>query len=232
MFAGFIIAAMGTDFYPRLTAVAHDNVQVNRLVNEQIEIGILLSLPGLLGTLAFAPWVMRLLYSVKFLPAAELLPWFVVGVFFQVVMFPMGYIQRAKAAARWIYIAQTSANVSHLTFVVILMPYARIQGVAYAYLLCASLHTVLVFLISRHLSSFALSPAAVRLTALSLCLILVGVGTRKIPGTIAPLVLGAFLSALGCIASLRGIASRLGSGHRAIRAACHFPGVRFVCGIK
>lgn len=81
LFANFIISAMGTDFYPRLTAVAKDNEHVNRLVNEQTEIGILLALPGLLGTLVFAPWLMRLLYTAKFLPGAELLPWFVVGVF-------------------------------------------------------------------------------------------------------------------------------------------------------
>ena len=74
MFAVFIIGAMGMDYYPRLTAVAHDNDQVNRLVNEQIEVGILLALPGLLGTLVFAPWLMHIFYSAKFLPGAERYP--------------------------------------------------------------------------------------------------------------------------------------------------------------
>jgi PST family polysaccharide transporter len=56
MFGGFITGAMGIDFYPRLTAAATNHEQASRLVNEQTEIGILLALPGLLATLAFAPW--------------------------------------------------------------------------------------------------------------------------------------------------------------------------------
>ena len=35
LYAGFILQAMGADFYPRLTAVNNDNEACNRLVNEQ-----------------------------------------------------------------------------------------------------------------------------------------------------------------------------------------------------
>jgi PST family polysaccharide transporter len=64
---------MGADYYPRLTGVAHDHAAVNRLVNEQTEIGLLLAVPGLLATLALAPWIIRLFYTSEFLPAVELL---------------------------------------------------------------------------------------------------------------------------------------------------------------
>ncbi len=43
VYVGFVLQAMGTDFYPRLTAVAHDNRRCNQLVNEQAEISILLA---------------------------------------------------------------------------------------------------------------------------------------------------------------------------------------------
>ena len=71
VFAGFVLQAMGADFYPRLTAVSNDDLEVNRLVNEQTEVGVLLALPGLLATLVFAPWVIRLFYSAKFLEAGS-----------------------------------------------------------------------------------------------------------------------------------------------------------------
>ena len=45
-YVGFILQAMGADFYPRLTAVASDHVECNRLVNEQAEVGLLLAGPG------------------------------------------------------------------------------------------------------------------------------------------------------------------------------------------
>ena len=45
LYVGFILQAMGADFYPRLTAVAKDNAECNRLVNEQAQISLLLAGP-------------------------------------------------------------------------------------------------------------------------------------------------------------------------------------------
>ncbi|MBK6436672.1 MAG: oligosaccharide flippase family protein [Rhodanobacteraceae bacterium] len=73
MFAAFILQAMGADFYPRLTAVIGDHSAATQAVNEQTEIGILLALPGFLATLAFAPWIIEILYSKEFSSAADLL---------------------------------------------------------------------------------------------------------------------------------------------------------------
>ena len=47
------VADLGTDFYPRLVGAASDDVQCNRLVNEQAHISLLLALPGVLATLTF-----------------------------------------------------------------------------------------------------------------------------------------------------------------------------------
>ena len=77
VYAGFILQAMGTDFYPRLTAVAGDHPTVNRFVNEQTEVALLVALPGILITLLVAPFVIRLFYSSAFGPAAQVLQWLV-----------------------------------------------------------------------------------------------------------------------------------------------------------
>ena len=107
VFASFVLSAMGADFYPRLTAAIHDRAQAARIVNEQTEIGILLALPGLLAALAFAPIVVRLLYTPEFLPAADLLPWMALGVFGQVVSWPLGFVQPAMGASRWFAVTET-----------------------------------------------------------------------------------------------------------------------------
>lgn len=76
---------MGTDFYPRLTAVAEDNAQCNRLVNEQTEVGLLLAGPGILATLALAPLVLVIFYSSRFVAAVGVLRWICLGTLLQVV---------------------------------------------------------------------------------------------------------------------------------------------------
>lgn len=106
MFASFVLTAMGTDFYPRLTAVIHDRETACRMVNEQVEIGILITLPGLLITIALANWIIPLLFSADFSAAAEVLVWMVVGVFGRVLSWPLAYIQLAQGAGRWFEIGR------------------------------------------------------------------------------------------------------------------------------
>jgi antigen flippase len=212
--------------------VANDNEQVNRLVNEQTEIGILLALPGLLATLVFAPWLMHLFYTAEFLSGAELLPWFVVGVFGSIILFPMGFIQRAKGAVRWIYIGQSWASLSNLILACIFTPSMGILGAAYAYLLSIALHSLVVYFIARHLSRFVWTRTTFRLVASSFCLIFVCLAVKKLPGSIMPLIFGAVLVGGAVVFSLRGIAARLGSNHRIVKIVCNIPWGRVICGLR
>jgi PST family polysaccharide transporter len=231
MFAGFIITAMGTDFYPRLTAVAQDNEHVNRLVNEQTEIGILLALPGLLGTLAFAPWMMHIFYSAKFLPGAALLPWFVIGVFGQVITFPLGMIQMAKGATKWMYFGRTEGNVVWLGLTMLLIKNHGLAGVAWAFALFTYIHCVVVFGIALRLSKFAWTTAVGRLVLSAVGMIGAAFVAQKLTNGLFKLALGALITGAACLVSLRGISLRLGENHRIVKMALKFPGARLVCGL-
>lgn len=231
MFAGFILGAMATDFFPRLTAVSHDHEQVNQLINEQTEIGILLALPGLLATLAFAPWVMRIFYSAKFLPGAELLPWFVLGIFGQVVSWPMGFALAAKGAAAWFVTAESCANVLRLSLSIILLRWLGLWGTALAIPLLYLVYTALLLWICRRLTGFRWASSSLKLMARSAALVFAGFAAQKwLPGY-SGLVVGVPLTATACLLSLRGVATRLGGDHRIVQMACRIPGVRFACGI-
>lgn len=232
MFAGFIMTAMGTDFYPRLTAVASDNDQVNRMVNEQIEIGLLLALPGILGTLAFAPWLMHAFYSAKFIPGAELLPWLAIGIFGQVITFPLGYIQRAKGRVGWIVVSQTHLNLLSLVLTLVMMHAYGVVAAAWSFALTTYLHGLVVFGIARRLSKFAWTSSSVRL-ALSAAgmMVMAGFVTQMLTDGLLELVLGALLTTGACVFSLRGISVRLGATHRIVKMALRIPGGRFACGL-
>lgn len=231
MFAGFILGAMGTDFYPRLTAVAQDNEHVNRLVNEQTEIGVLLALPGLLGTLAFAPWMMNIFYTAKFLPGAELLPWFVVGVFGQVISWPLGTIQMAKGATKWMFFSRTEASVVYLGLTILLIQNHGLAGVAWAFVLFTFIHGAVVFGVARHLSRFAWTPSVVRLVLTAVGMISAAFVVQELTSGLFKLALGALITGAAGLISLRGISARLGEHHRMVKMALKIPGARFVCGL-
>ncbi len=95
-YIGFVLGAMATDYYPRLTAAMNDHSQAIKIVNEQAEMSLLLSGPILLSMITFAPWVIHLLYAEDFTPAISILRWQVLGDILKVSSWPMSFILLAQ----------------------------------------------------------------------------------------------------------------------------------------
>lgn len=154
LYSGFILQAMGTDFYPRLTAVSADHEACNKLVNEQTHVSILLAGPGVLATLTFAPLVMWLFYSPEFHSASDLLRWICIGMLLRIVAWPMGYIVLAKGAQKIFFWTELAATMVHIGLAYLLVGYFGIVGAASAFFGLYLWHTLAVFLIVRRLSGF------------------------------------------------------------------------------
>ncbi len=231
LFAGFILGAMGTDFFPRLTGVASDNRKVNQLVNEQIEVGLLLSFPGILATLAFAPWLMKLFYSAKFIAGAELLPWFILGVFGRVISWPLGFMLMAKGASKWYAVTETIFTLLHIALAVYFLRIYGLMGIALASAVLYAAYNIGMLFVAGHLTGFRWSTGVIKLFTAS-CIV---VATGFAAGMFLPFGwaegAGLFLTLMATVFSLRGISSRLGTGHRMVQMACRLPGGRFLCGV-
>ena len=119
IFVNFVLGAMAADYYPRLTSVADDSIEMTRLVNEQTEIAILLAVPGLVFTLAFAPWLIESLYSREFLDATKLLQWFILGCMGRVISWPLGFVILALGKGRWFLLTETSFNLMHFAMIAV-----------------------------------------------------------------------------------------------------------------
>lgn len=226
VFAGFILSAMGTDFYPRLTAVAADHRRINQLVNEQTEIGILLALPGLLGTLVFAPFVIRVFYTEKFIPGAELLQWFSLGIFGQIISWPLGFVILAKGVAAWYALSESCGNLLRLGLSAVLLHWLGLWGAALAFPLTYGVYALGLLWICKRLTGFRWSPNSLRLIGLSAALILAAFVTRRCLPFYPGLAIGVLITVTGCIVCLRGLIKRLGRNHRACQWAHDLPLLR------
>lgn len=91
-YVGFILAAMGTDYLPRLTAVIHSHEKAAQLVNEQGEMALLLGGAVILAMITMAPLVIYVLYSSEFEPAGEVLRWQMLGSVMKLIGWPMGFV--------------------------------------------------------------------------------------------------------------------------------------------
>ena len=99
-YIGFVLGAMGADYYPRLTAVIHDKKAATRLVNEQTEVALLLAGPVFIAMMGLAPWIIELLYSEAFAPAADVLRWQLLGDILKVISWPLGFILLASGTGK------------------------------------------------------------------------------------------------------------------------------------
>ncbi|MBS0150530.1 MAG: O-antigen translocase [Nitrospira sp.] len=154
LYVGFILQAMGADFYPRLTAVAQDNDLCNRLVNEQTQIGLLLAGPGVIATLVFTPLVTTVFYSSQFEAAVEVLRWICVGVALRVITWPMGYIIIAKGEQTIFFLAELAWTIVNIGLSWVCLNYFGLTGAGIAFLGSYVFHWLLVNSIVRRISGF------------------------------------------------------------------------------
>jgi PST family polysaccharide transporter len=206
LYVGFILQAMGADFYPRLTAVAKDNAECNRLVNEQAEVGLLIAGPGLLATLTFAPLVIQLFYSDKFGPAVEILRWICLGMMLRVTSWPMGFMLIAKGKGTLFFWSELASNLVYLGLVWLGVMMYRLPGAGMAFFGSYVVYWLGIYLIVRRLSGFRWSTTNLRLAAIFL------------PGIAAVFVGWYFLSHIA--AAILGVTLTLLTGIYSLRTLC------------
>jgi enterobacterial common antigen flippase len=166
IYVQFIVQAMGADFYPRLTAIANDNIECNRLVNEQAEVGLLMACPGIIATLTFAPLVIELFYSSKFGAAVEILRWICLGTVLRVASWPLGYVLLAKGEKNLFFWAEVICNATYVGLVWVGLHKFGLRGAGMAFFGVYIVSLSLNYLIVRRLSGFQWSPANRRLALL------------------------------------------------------------------
>jgi enterobacterial common antigen flippase len=163
IYVAFILQAMATDFYPRLVAVAHDDVQCNRLVNEQAQVSLLLAGAGVLGTLTFASWIVALLYSAEFKSAVEVLRWVCLGMAIRVVTWPLGYILIAKGQQKLFVSADLLWTIVNIGLTWVCVQRFGVAGAGLAFFGSYVVHLLVVYPMCRRLSGFRWSRVNVRI---------------------------------------------------------------------
>lgn len=223
LFANFILSAMEADYFPRLATVQQDHEACSRLVNEQAEIGVLLALPGIVATLFFAPLAIHAFYSADFAPAADLLPWFVLGVFGRITSWPLGFVLLAKGSARLFVTMETAFSVLHLGLIAVGLQRFGLVGVGMAFFALYLLYNIAIFIVVRRLIGFQWTRHALELVAIATALIATTFLLRDALEGWQAIAVGACITLVSLLASCRGIAMRVGHEHRLVRLGKRVP---------
>ena len=147
---GFVFAAMGADFFPRVAA-AKDETEARSITEKQILAGLLLGIPVIVGLLTLGKICVRLLYANSFDAAIPLLTWMTWGVFVRIIAWPLGFRLLARGSAKaMITIEGLSAAVSAAVSVGLLYRYGLL-GCAVGFLVGQLFYAALLLALSyRH----------------------------------------------------------------------------------
>ncbi len=214
-FAGFVLGAMGQDFYPSLTAIVHDKPAASRLVDQQVEVGILMALPGLMLIVALAPLIVPMLFTQEFLPAVDLIKWMSLGCLGRVLSWPLGYYLLSAGLGRWFVATETMFVCLHVALVFYLMPEFGIMGASISFAILYAAYWLGMIMVVRCHTGLMRSKAS--------CIMAIGsIAMLGICGQLATLpALALFVAtAFFCIKSLIRL---LGAQSRLARKAASLP---------
>lgn len=221
-YVGFVLRAMGTDYYPRLTAIIHDHTAANRLVNEQTEVALLLAGPVFLAMLGFSPWVIELLYSSQFTESVAVLRWQILGDVLKVVSWPLGFIILAAGDGRIFMLSESFAIAVFVGLTWTGLPLFGIEAAGIAFLCMYIAYLPIVYWLAKHRTGFKWDTRVSKYLML-LMLVAVVIGVAAIwsewvvagLGFVITLVFGLHsIARLGCIVNFGGPMDRISAFSR------------------
>ncbi len=156
-YVGMVFNAMGTDYYPRLSAVNQDNAKCTEVINQQGEIATLIIAPILISCMILMPFIIRLIYSDEFLPANDYILWAVSGMMFKVFSWVIAFVFLAKAEAKLFVINEVITNIYSFGLSALSYHYFNLAGLGIAFMLAYLAYSVQVYLIAKKRYEFSFS---------------------------------------------------------------------------
>ena len=232
MFVDMITRAMGADFYPKLTSIAHDHGKMRNLVNQQSEMGLTLALPGLCGLIVLAPWVIEIFYSDAFMDAVELMRWCLVGCVCRVISWPLSFVVTAKNRPKIIAWVECSHQVFRMLLIVIGLKFFGLKGIAFAELTNSLVHVLTTYICAKRLIGFNWSHGLkVMMVKCFILIVLLLLSCMQLP-LVWGAVLGLSITVFTTLWCLRGLCLRLDNSHIIVKWTQKIPLSRhLLCGI-
>lgn len=208
-YVGMIFTAMSTDYYPRLSAVAFDNVKVKEVINQQAEIAILILAPVIVIFLTFINWLIIILYSTKFIPINDMILYAALGMFFKAASWAMSFVFLAKGETKTFFWNELITNIYLLCFNIIGYKYFGLMGLGISFLTAYILYAIQVYVILRRKYLFCFSKEFFKIFFFQFALAVACLSTTKIAEKPYTFIIGSFFIIASVYLSYKELDKRL-----------------------
>jgi len=163
-YTGIVFTSMAIDYFPKLAAKADSVIDINRLVNEQLEIAILLIAPIIALFLVFSTLIVNLLLTKEFLVVVPVLNLMAFGVFVKAISYPLGYISFAKGDKKlFFWLEGVFANVLQLSLNILFYSYFGLLGLGFSFILIFCIYFIVLFIVVKKRYSFQIKKEVIRI---------------------------------------------------------------------
>jgi antigen flippase len=209
-YLGFLITAMGVDYFPRVSAHRTDAGLLAALIQEQLTLVLVIAVPLIIATCAIAPYLISLAYTSAFHPAAATLEWQLFADLFKFVSWTMAFAILARRGGT-LYLAIESVGGALLlvsTFLGGRM--IGLAGIGLGFLATYVIYAAMVWLIVRRDIGFHISPRNARHFAAAVLAIGLMQLVAAVGSDLLRLILGAVLTSTAVVYSLHVIETETG----------------------
>jgi len=169
-YVGMVFSAMSTDYFPRLSAIAHDNQKTQELVNQQAEVALLVLSPILTVFLTFINWIIIILYSDEFIAVNGMINWAALGMYFKAASWAIAFILLAKGDSNLYFWNELLGNIYVLFSSIIGYRMAGLEGIGQAFVLSNIVYFVQVFIVAKFRYSFRFDIAFGKLAGIQIAI--------------------------------------------------------------
>ena len=172
-YVGMVFTAMGTDYYPRLSGVAHSNSKSREVINQQAEIAILILAPIILFFLVFINWIVIILFSKQFMPINDMILFAALGMLFKAATWAIGFVFLSKGASKIFFWSEVLSNSYFLIFNIIGYKLWGLTGIGLSFMFSYIFSMIQVYMIAKIKFQFSFAPAFYKIFILHFSLALV-----------------------------------------------------------
>lgn len=148
-YLGVLITSVGYEFYPRLSSQIAHPARVRVLVRHELRIMLWMCAAILPPLALLRNWVMDLLYSAEFRPAAEFLLWALPGAGLRLISNTIAFVMVAKADSRIYMVLEIGSAALGLALAVAGYSLDGLRGMGIAYTLWYALYTAAVYAVYK-----------------------------------------------------------------------------------
>jgi PST family polysaccharide transporter len=157
VYMGFVLDAMGKDYYPHLAECVADRSKAVRLMQEQLNVAVLLVAPLIVLMICFAPIILNIMYASSFQGAVETIQWMGIGNLLKVICWPLGFLVIAQGRSALFFVLEMSWFAVFLGATFILMDSFGLSSIGIAFSASYAIFLVTQYAVAMRIIGFRFS---------------------------------------------------------------------------